>query len=628
MDKKLLNFYNIELQHLREMAAEFAREFPKIAGRLALDREGKEICADPFVERLLEGFAFLAARVQLKLDAEFPRFTQSILETVYPHYLCPTPSCTITRFEPVADPGAVEHAFVLPRNTTLRSHLVANDRTACEYRTAHDVEIWPIKVAEARYYTRDVGQLELPDLPGGVRPRAAFRIRLQTTNAAPFKAFKLDRLNFFIRGTDEVPISIFEQIFTRGLGAVIQPTSALRQKAKTVLPTSSIRRMGFREDEALLPVVPRGFQGYRYLQEYFTLPSRFLFFEVSGMAPAVKQADEGLIDIIIPLREQETRLENRVDATSFELFCAPAINLFPHRADRVPISNRYSEFHIVPDRTRPLDFEVFSIENVTGYDADQGLEQPFRPFYLAKDADVNTGAYFTANRVPRILTAKEKRFGAVSSYTGTEVYLSIVDAMCAPYDPNLDQLGIQLLCTNRHLPAFMAVGIGDTDFMLQVNAPIRSIRCLNGPTPPRGPLADGARAWRMISHLSLNYLSLLDQPGTEGAVALHDLLRLYSDPNDAYSKKQIEGILSAQSSPVIRRVETPGPIGFARGLEVSVNFDEDAYQGTGMFLLGSVLDQFFARYVSLNSFTETVVRSKQRGEIIRWKPQVGRRQLI
>jgi type VI secretion system protein ImpG len=317
-----------------------------------------------------------------------------------------------------------------------------------------------------------------------------------------------------------------------------------------------------------------------------------------------------------------------VDASSFDLFCSPVVNLFPHRADRILVSNRFSEFHVVPDRTRPLDFEVFSVEGVTGYDAQAGQEQQFKPFYLAKDADPNSGAYFTVNRLPRVLTAKEKLFGATSSYTGTEVYLSIVDAMCAPYNPSIDQLGVQVMCTNRHLPSFMALGIGDTDFSLLLNAPVKSVRCIHGPTPPRTPLADGARSWRMISHLSLNYLSLLDAPGGEGAVALHDLLRLYADPADAYSKKQIAGVHSAQAAPIVRRVDTPGSIGFARGLEVSVLIDEDAFQGSGMFLLGSVLEQFFARYVSLNSFTETVIRSKQRGDIIRWKPQVGRRQLI
>jgi type VI secretion system protein ImpG len=317
-----------------------------------------------------------------------------------------------------------------------------------------------------------------------------------------------------------------------------------------------------------------------------------------------------------------------VDASCFELFCSPAINLFPKRADRVQVSDRFSEFHVVPDKTRPADFEIFSVETVTGYGSSQEDEQRFHPFYLVKDSSAESGAYFTANRASRVLNTKERRFGGASSYIGSEVYLSLVDAQCAPYRSTLAQLGVQTLCSNRHLPLKMPQGMGDTDFSLQVNAPVQSVRCISGPTAPRPPFAEGSGAWRMISHLTLNYLSLLDAPGGEGAVAMHDLLKLYAAPGDAFLKRQIEGLRSAQSVPIVRRADTPGPIAFARGLEVSLLFDEDAFQGTGVFVLGSVLEQFLARYVSLNSFTETVVRTQQRGDIIRWKPQIGRRPLI
>lgn len=626
MDQRQLNFYNIELQHLRETAAEFAREFPKIAGRLALDREAKEACPDPFVERLMEGFAFLAARVHLKLDAEFPRFTHSILETVFPHYLSPTPSMAVVRFEPVKDPGQVESAFVLPRGSTLKANIATGERTACEYRTAQDVEIWPIRLVEGRYYTRDVGQL---DLPSSLGARAAFRLRLQGPAGVPFKAMKgLDRLTLFLRGADDLPVRIFEQIFARGLGAVVEALGEERRKVRAVLPPSCLRRVGFRDDEALLPFGARSFRGYRFLHEYFAMPERFLFFEISGLGKLVSQAVEDHLDIILPLKESETRLENRVDGSCFELFCSPVINLFPKRTDRVQVTDRHSEFQVIADKTRPVDFELFSIEQVTGFSNTQSDEQEFYPFYLAKDTDGESRAFFTINRVPRIVSSKERRSTDASFYTGSEVYLSLVDPHCAPYRSSHSQLGVQALCTNRHLPLKMALGLGDTDFSLQVNAPVQSIRCVSGPTRPQPPFAAGGRAWRAISHFSLNYLSLLDAPDGQGAVALHDLLKLYSDPSDAFVKKQIEGVRSARATPIVRRAETPGPIAFARGLEVSLLFDEDAFQGTGIFVLGSVLEQFFARYVSLNSFTETVIRSQQRGEIIRWKPQVGRRQLI
>ncbi len=624
MDERLVEHYNTELRHLREMSAEFAREFPKIAGRLSLDKEAKEICPDPYVERLLEGFAYLAARVHLKLDAEFPRFTQALLETVYPHYLAPIPSMAIVRFDPEEQDSGLATGVNVPRDTILRSNLGKGDRTACTFRTAHNVRLLPIKITEVTYFTRDVASLKLPE---GVAARAAIRIRLQATAGLTFDKIKLDPLTFYLRGADEFPASIYEQIFAHKTGLVIQSAAAPRE-TYGVGPASCIQRVGFGNEEALLPVSPCTFEGYRLLREYFAFPQRFLFFQLAGFAEALTRCKASQIDLVITLDEQDTRLENRLDATNFELFCTPAINLFRKTLDRINLSDRFSEFHVVPDRNRPLDFEVYEIKSVTGFGMLAGQEQEFRPFYLAKDADIATGAFFTTNRVPRVLTAKEKQFGKESSYSGTEVFLSLVDATASPYKTDLRQLGLEAFCTNRHLPNFMPLAIGRSDFSVEASAPITGVRCLGDPTKPQPSLAEGRFAWRLISHLSLNYLSLLDSDTGEGAVALREILKLYSDSNDRQIARQIEGLRTARVAPVLRRVQTPGPITFARGLQVEIKFDEAAFEGTGVFILGAVLEQFFAKYVSLNSFTETVIVSQQRGEIMRWPAQLGRRQII
>ena len=624
MDERLLEHYNTELRHLREMAGEFAREFPKIAGRLSLDKDAKEICPDPYVERLLEGFAFLAARIHLKLDSEFPRFTQSLLETVYPHYLSPIPSMAVVRFDPEEQEGALAEGVVVPRATLMRSSIGKGERTACTFQTAHDVRLLPIRITEVRYYTRDTAEL---NLPRELQARAALRIRLQATAAVPFKEIKLDPLTFFIRGADDLPALIYEQIFARKSALILQSV-AERGKTLASLPPSSIGRVGFSEKEALLPQSPRGFEGYRLLREYFAFPQRFLFFELSGLAAAAPLTKGDQLDLVIALKEPETRLESRIDSTCLELFCTPAINLFPKTLDRINLSDRFSEFHVVPDRNRPLDFEVFEIGSVTGYGAVAGQEQEFRPFYLARDTDLAAGAFYTTNRVRRMLTAKEKQFGRKSAYSGTEIFLSLVDANSAPYSSELRQLGIKALCTNRHLPIQMAVGIGRSDFTMDLSAPVVAIRCLSGPNVPTPSQAEGRFSWRLISHLSLNYLSLLDAKGEEGAVALREILRLYADSNDRQTLKQIEGLRKIRSGAVIRRVKTPGPITFARGLEITVELDESAFEGTGVFILGAVLEQFFGKYVSLNSFTETIIRTQQRGEIMRWPAQMGRRQII
>jgi type VI secretion system protein ImpG len=618
MDERLVAYYNSELRHLREMAGEFAREFPKIAGRLALDRDAKEICPDPYVERLLEGFAFLAARVHLKLDAEFPRFTQTLLETIYPHYLAPVPAMGVAHFEPDSREPGPEEGFLLERGTALRS---VDDETRCQFRTAHDLRLWPLRITEARYYTRDIVALELP---GALEAKAAISIRLQTNAGRKLEELKLDRLPIFIRGSDEIPISIYEQIFTRASHVVLQATKGTRQ-FREILPASTIRRLGFGEEEAILPNGPRSFEGYRLLKEYFACPQRFLFFELTRLAQAVQRSDADRLDIIIALRAPEPRLDNRVDASTFALFCTPIVNLFRKRLEPILISDRFSEFHIVPEKTRPIDFEVYQIEEVIGVTASSNQEQKFEPFYRARSEGEPSSAYYTVHRAPRVLTAKEKKFGAVSSYAGSEVFISLVDTKAAPYPRRLSQLNLTALCTNRHLPLQSPISIGETDLTTELYAPVTSIRWMVGPTAPVVSTAEGGPAWRVISHLSLNYLSLLDAKEGEGAVALRELLKLYVNPNDLFTLRQIDGIRSAVSKPIIRRVTIPGPLTFARGLEVKVVMDESAFEGSGIFVLGAVLAQFLARYVSINSFTETVIVSERRGEVIRWPSLMGKR---
>lgn len=637
MDRRLLEHYETELRHLRGMASEFARDNPKIAGRLSLSPDSKVQCDDPYVERLLEGFAFLAARVHLKLDAEFPRFTQGLLETVYPDYLCPVPSMTIVRFEPEWLDGALAAGVLIPRGTLLRGQTGKGERTACTFTTAHDVRLLPLNISEARYFVRDLAELELSRSLGA---KAALRLRIKKTIPESFKEIHADPLVVHIRGADELAGQIYEQIFSHKLRLIIQGPSN-QKKISVVLPAASICPVGFSSDQSLLPPAPHGFEGYRLLREYFVFPERFLFFELKGFQQALAQIEGDVVDVIIALEEQDTRLEGRVDKSCFDFYCTPAINLFEKTLDRVPISNRVSEFHIMPDRNRALDFEVYKLISVNGYGATPDQEQPFLPFYQARDTELEGRAFYAINRVPRLLSDHERPAGKYrSDYGGTDTYISLVDGDMAPCSTELRQLGIRALCTNRHLPIQMTKGIGAKDFEIEkVSAPVTSTRILSGPTKPRPSVVvsggaedrsdpSGRFAWRLISHLSLNYLSLLDRGTDTGAEALREILKLYVDPSDRQSIKQIDGLRSVRSQPITRRVQTPGPITFARGLEISLLFDESAFEGQGVFVLGAVLDEFFARYVSLNSFTETVLTTVQRKEVMRWPARIGRRQIV
>jgi type VI secretion system protein ImpG len=629
MDARMLRYYSQELAYMREMGAEFAAAFPKIAARLALDPT--EV-ADPYVERLLEGFSFLAARVRLKLDSEFPRFTQHLLEVVYPHYLTPTPSMAIVQLTPTMAEGALAAGFVIPRHTILRAQIPRGEVTACQFRTAHAVTLWPIEVSEARYAPF------APDLPlntlGLTEPvQAVLRLRLRAASPHTFQQIALDRLNLFLGGSDDVALKLYELIVGSGLGVLVGPPARPLPWFEW-LGREAIQPAGFERDQALIPYTTRSFSGYRLLHEYFAFPDRFRFVELAGLRKALARHGGDEIELVIPLARGDATLGTLVDKNAFALHCTPAINLFSRRADRIHVTDQQAEHHVVVDRTKPMDFEVYSVERVVGHNENLEAEQEFRPFYASVDADGGQPAhgYFTIRREPRAYSEKQRRDGPRTSYIGSEVSLSLVDAREAPYSGRIRQLGVDVLVSNRDLPLMIPIG-SDRDFSLAISAPVEGVRCLRGPSRPRPAVLDGEIPWRLTSHLSLNYLAVADLNEEQGAAALREFLELYADlvdadMPDAVSRRQTQGVRRVSVTPRTRRLPAPGPIVFGRGLEVRVTVDEVPFAGASAFLLGAVLEQVFARLASMNTFTELVLVSERRGEIKRWPPRMAARPIV
>lgn len=626
MDPRLLRLYENELAFMREMGAEFAAEFPKIANRLDI---GSTEIADPYTERLLQGFAFLAARIQLKMEAEFPTFTQSLLQMVYPHYLAPTPSMAVVKFK--TDAGAIRgmpQGANLPAGTVLRSLLGTHDQTNCEFRTGHDVQLLPLDITEAEYISSAAAVAAL-GLPEQRSVKAAIRLRLKAAGDLTFNKLSFEKLSFFLGGPEGSRARLYEQLLANVASIYVRP-STRPVPWQDRLPAGALRGIGFEPHEALLPPAAQSFDGYRLLQEYYAMPERFLFVELGGLDRSVIRCASGEMDIIILLTRSEPALAQGFGPDHLSLFCAPAINLFPMRGDRINLSEREVEHLIVPNRMRPLDFEVFSVQSVQGFAADGAAAQTFMPFYAANDLSRNPGhrSYYMLRRQPRQLSTRSRQRGPRTSYIGHETLISLVDPDSNLLNHGLRQLGMDLLCTNRDLALSMPVGKQHTDFTVAVSAPVSSIRCVVGPTPPRPCRGDGDYAWRFISHLGLNYLSITDTDRIHGAAALRELLRLYVPSSTSLPARQLEGLLSVESHPVVRRIPGAGPIAVGRGLELSLLIDEGTFGGAGGILLGAVLSRFFAKYVSINAFTETVLRSPERGEVMRWPMQIGQRPIL
>ncbi|MBW8829910.1 MAG: type VI secretion system baseplate subunit TssF [Burkholderiales bacterium] len=634
MDPRLLRLYSDELTHLREVGAEFAREFPKIASRLGM--EGMEV-TDPYVERLLEGFAFLAARVQLKIDAEQPRLIAHLLEATYPNFLAPMPSMMVARFgvDP-ADPNLVK-GYALARGSSLMSEIARGQDTHCEFRTAHEVTLWPIELVSAQYfnYAPDLPMARLPQAQG---TRGGLRVRLRCGGGLLFNQLDMDRLTFYISAPDDVAFRLHELVQGTVAGTLVRSgasdegTSAVNQWRGA----DSVRPVGFAADEALLPESLRAFSGYRLLQEEAAMPQRLLFFEFTDLAARLAEVASDEVELIVFLQRGDGALEALIDAQSLSLFCTPAINLFQKRLDRIQVGPGTWEYHVVPDRTRPMDYEVHSITSVTGFGTGLVAQQEFLPLYATYHEGPATArgeahGHYTVRREPRLLSPRQKQHGSRSSYIGEEVYVSLVDPRHAPYREDVRQLSVSAWVSNRDLPALLPHGpvAGRTQqWRLESPGPVSRVDVLRGPTRPVTRRPVGELGWSLVNHLTLNHLSLVGETPQRAAASLRTMLGLYAPQEDSGWMRQVEGVQGLQARSVVRRLPVKGPLTFGTGVEIVLELDEMAYQGTSAFLFASVLERFFARHAAINSFTQLTLRTSQRGEVMRWPPRTGLRETV
>jgi type VI secretion system protein ImpG len=624
LDPRLLEYYNRELTYLRELGGEFAQQYPKVAGRLGM--QGIDV-ADPYVERLIEGFSFLSARIQLKMDAEFPRFSQRLTEVVYPNFLAPMPSACVVQMKPAAGEGSQGDAYTLPRGSRMRSRLPSGVRTACEFRTTQEVTLWPLELAEAQL-TGIPADVPLAKMGLSRPPKAALRLRFAFTGAVGPKGLALERLPLFLSGPDDLASKLYELILGHSI-AVLQCGFKQPVKPWRVLADTALQAEGFDDDQALLPYATQAFQGYRLLHEYFAFPQKYAFISVGDLLRGMPSAAaENGFELVFLLDRSAAELEPVVDKHQFALHCTPAVNLLSRRTDRISLAPDRYEYHLVVDRACPLDYEVYAVSGVEGFGADSAVATHFRPFYSTLAGDRGDhGAYYSMRREPRIMSESARRHGTRTTYVGSEVFLSLVDQHEAPFSSDLRQLGVELLATNRDLPLIMPLG-GDSDFTLMSSAPVASVKVLRGPSKPTPSVAEAQITWRLISHLGLNYVTLTDTNPEEGARALRELFELYSAMADPAIARHGQAVLSASIKPLTRRLPGAGPLVFGRGVGIEVKVDETLFAGFSPYLLGAVIERFLARHVGINVFTETSIHSAQRGKVGAWPPRFGKRPAI
>lgn len=623
MDHNFLDYYNRELTFIREMSREFAEKHPKIAGRLGM--HGIDV-ADPYVERLIEAFCFLSARTQIKLDAEFPKFTQRLLDIVYPNYNAPTPSMGVVQLKPNLKEGDLTQGYHIPKNSAFFSRILPGEMTRCEFRNSQNVTLWPLEIAEARLTSvpPDLPNLEGYRIPHS-RLKGALRIKLRLQGEAVFSDLDgLDRLPFYIQGDERIVSHTFELLHNSHVATVIRSGNGEKHHHK-VVSNQPLVFEGLDPDQTLLPLSWNMFHGHTLIHEYICCRERFYFFTLTQLAEGLKNNQTNEAEIIVLLDKLPQDLIGHVDASRFMLFCTPVINLFPKRVDRIEVNRALNNFHIVPDRSRPLDYEIFSVDKVLGQQAEKSEEAIFNPLYQTRHSDAgNFGRYFSVRREPRTQGNTERKYDTRTSYLGTEVFISLVDQLEAPYGDQIRYLLVEAMVTNRDLPRLITRS-GSFDLTMTDAVPIEGATFVTPPSVPRPPFAIGEAAWRLIRQLSFNYLPLSDMDHSLGGESLRGMLRLFTDSADLESITQINSIVGCKTEPVVSRLPGDGLLVYGRGVRCSLTVDEDGFSGISPYLFGLVMENYFSRHAAINIFTETELHSMQRGLIARWGARTGRR---
>lgn len=608
----LLPFYERELAFLRKQSQVFAARYPKIAARLTLSQDGSE---DPHVERLIQSFALLSARISKKLDDDYPEFTEALLDALYPQYLKPFPSCSIAHFGLPAGASPSQAALV-PRHTELLSHAVRG--VPCRFRTAYDVMVSPMKVTAARYQPLATGGLNI------VLPRQATSCLSLTIGAGEggWSGLKQDSLRVFVDAETSLASLLMDALLGHVCASYLESEASGRWTELELLP---LQPVGFDEDELLVPQAGATHPALGLLAEHFAFPEKFQFFDIDiamlrRCLPGGKTVTLHLVFRDLRAGTHASQMLEETAAQHFQTGCSPVVNLFERLGDPIRLTHASSSYPVVADGRNAAAYEVYSIDSVKLVRQTEHGDTvvSFQPFYSLKHGQTpQRNAHYWVMR---------RNAEAVERSPGYEAEISVIDADFNPLVTQSETLSLALTCTNRDLPTLLSFGQSGGDLFVEGNSQASRIRLLRRPSATLRPRRGKSMHWRLVSHLALSHQSLVDGD----AAALRELLYLYDWRCSSVSSQQIESIVGIAHQQSMQWLPGQPFATFVRGVEVRLRLDDARFVGSSLQVFVAVLDRFFGLYVNLNSFTQLVVLSAQQEEkeLARCKPRSGASTLL
>jgi type VI secretion system protein ImpG len=574
-------YFQQELAYLKELGVEFSRAHPALSPMLSGPT------TDPDVERLLEGVAFLTALLRQKLDDEFPEITHDLMQLICPHYLRPIPSTTLLAFSPKP---TLKQSLNVPAGIHFSS--IPVEGTSCLFRTCYDVEIHPLDLLEASFAQ-----------PSGKPPVIKLLFELNGINVSYWKP---QTLRFYLSGDYPSATDLYFILRHHLKRIIVMPREG---GAGCILSREFLKPVGFSDEEALIPYPSHAFPGYRILQEYFISPTKFLFLDLLGWERWNNRGEASIFEVTFEFDDLSIPPPS-IKKDNFALFVTPAINIFPHEADPVLLDHRKTEYTVRPSGLNPEHYQIYSVEKVVGFVQGTAEERTYDPFELFNpDPDSHPVYHITRRSSPL--------------RPGFDVYLSVAYPVSSGTPPVSETLSIYLMCTNGSLPEKLQIG----DISMPTSSSPEFVECKNiqAPTTSVLPPLGSNLIWRLLSHLSLNYLSLAKTENLRALLDLYIFPESRDRPSTIAHRRRIGGIESVQTTISNRLVSGI----MMRGQEIQMRLRQDHFASQGdLFLFSCVLDNFFGCYASINSYTSLIVQEAIKGNVYRWPERLGNRHLV
>ncbi len=573
------DLYEAELRRLHESAQEFAEAYPEQAGMLNL-ADVKD--RDPYIERLLEGMAYLTAQIRSHIEDDIPEISETLLNHLWPHFLRPYPSATIMEFEPKK--GLLQSPQCLARGTRVMSELVGDPdegKVQCRFRTTAPVVLNPLRIAS----------LELDEPSGG---GTRFRLGFRTDPGIDVGDLDLSALKIHLKADPALALWLHHQL-TGGVRRVRvhlpdQPTSTPTELGGQ----EAVRPAHMDGEDAMVPISGRSFYGFHLLQDYFCFRDRYMFVTLHGLegVPWPRGCREFEVEILVG---GVTPRDHKLSKENFRLHCAPAVNLFTWTAEPIRVDHRRTAYAVVADASVKEGMQVYSVDRVVGIDAERGGQKEYLPMQTFRHRR-RQGRFFHVYRRQEG-TARPKYYITLG---GTKEYRP-------------EMVSVEITATNggyprRYLKEGHITGRAK-DFPSYTSATnlTRPSRALEPPERERFQ-------WELISHLSLNYSTFTSLD------TLRRVLSLYDWSGDEQNRLRIEGLRDIEVEPV-ERVRRGA---LMRGLDIRLTLHEDHYLSRDdIHLFGSVLHHFFSMYAVVNCFVQTRVVCHPSNREFTWEPIQG-----